>query len=57
MYILLYSFWIGVMIQMQGTTREHTTIVEESQTKGQSILKCLFGVFIFFQKTNENELT
>ena len=26
-------------------------------TNGQLILKCLFGVFTFFQKTNENKST
>ena len=26
-------------------------------TRGQLISKCLFGVFTFFQKTNENKLT
>ena len=26
-------------------------------TKGQLISKCLFGVFTFFQKTNENKST
>ena len=28
-----------------------------AHTKGQLISKCLFGVFKFFQKTNENKLT
>ena len=31
--------------------------MRRKKTKGQLILKCLFGVFNFFQKTNENKLT
>ena len=29
----------------------------KNQTKGQLISKCIFGVFTFFQKTNENKST
>ena len=30
---------------------------KKMNTKGQLISKCLFGVFIFFQKTNKNKST
>ena len=39
------------------TCQSHPRTFEIGYVKGQLISKCLFGVFTFFQKTNENKST
>ena len=49
---ILRTEWINWKIQWNKANRFGKILF--SQTKGQIISKCLFGVFNFYQKTNEN---
>ena len=42
---------------MTSEEMERTLNTDNGPSKGQLISKCLFGVFTFFQKTNENKST
>ena len=53
--ISLFS-WTSFEVKIVETHTLHIFLVD-SEAKGQLILKCLFGVFTFFQKTNKNKST
>ena len=47
--------WLKFMFSKKATKIDKIFTVDLTLTKGQLISKCLFGVFTFFQKTNENK--
>ena len=53
-------FYLTQLLFWRNGAQTNTNIINEvigialTSAKGQLISKCLFGVFTFFQKTNEN---
>ena len=48
---------VKFMFSKKATKNYKIFTVDLTLSKGQLISKCLFGVFTFFQKTNENKST